>query len=492
LGLIALLATFRLIYLFLVPLDLVHDEAYYWDWSRQLDWGYYSKPPMIAWLIALATQLGGSTAIVVRLPAVLIGTVGLYLVYLLGARLYGPKVGFFGTLICAVTPGNAALSLLMTIDVPLLLFWMLTIYALWRYLEQGSDRAIWLLTAIAACGLGFLSKQTMAAAFAATGLFLVVSPADRHQWRRPGPYVWVVGAVAFLAPVVWWNAQHAWITLQHTSQHFEVASTSLPRRLIRCAEFVLGQVGVLSPVTCGLTLATLMAACFAFRRLGRRERFLLCFSAAPLFGVFCLSLLRRVEPNWPAVFYPTAIILMVAWAVEHVPLRVVFRRENALRNAITVGLICTLITYAVPFLSETLNLQQARLDPTVRLQGWSELGRVVSDQLQQLPNPQRTFVIVTTDRAATSELAFYLEGQPTVFLWTGSPHVDTQYDIWGGPRQRAGWDAAILTRPNQPVPAQLATAFQRIENHAQVTIPISANRAHAFRIWHATGFRSWP
>src|SRR5262249_25418158 len=30
------------------PLDLGQDEAHYWDWSRHLDWSYYSKGPLVA------------------------------------------------------------------------------------------------------------------------------------------------------------------------------------------------------------------------------------------------------------------------------------------------------------------------------------------------------------------------------------------------------------------------------------------------------------
>ena len=50
---VAALFCFRLLML-LLPLDLSGDEAYYWDWGRNLDWGYYSKPPGIAWLMAPA------------------------------------------------------------------------------------------------------------------------------------------------------------------------------------------------------------------------------------------------------------------------------------------------------------------------------------------------------------------------------------------------------------------------------------------------------
>src|SRR5215813_5439928 len=45
------------------PLDLAPDEAHYWDWSRNLDWSYYSKGPLVAYLIRLGTELAGGIAL---------------------------------------------------------------------------------------------------------------------------------------------------------------------------------------------------------------------------------------------------------------------------------------------------------------------------------------------------------------------------------------------------------------------------------------------
>lgn len=61
----------RLLYAAIVPLDLAPDEAYYWNWSRELDCGYCSKPCLAAWLIALSRRTLGSAPFTVRLPDVL-------------------------------------------------------------------------------------------------------------------------------------------------------------------------------------------------------------------------------------------------------------------------------------------------------------------------------------------------------------------------------------------------------------------------------------
>ena len=66
------ITAFRLVYAASCGLDLAPDEAYYWDWSRNLAWGYYSKPPMVAWLYRLVSELGGSTTFGVRTAAALL------------------------------------------------------------------------------------------------------------------------------------------------------------------------------------------------------------------------------------------------------------------------------------------------------------------------------------------------------------------------------------------------------------------------------------
>jgi hypothetical protein len=43
--------------------DFCNDEAEYWAWSRRLDWSYYSRGPLIAWVIRLATEAQGGQSI---------------------------------------------------------------------------------------------------------------------------------------------------------------------------------------------------------------------------------------------------------------------------------------------------------------------------------------------------------------------------------------------------------------------------------------------
>ena len=490
LWLIIALGCFRLLYAMIVPLDLVHDEAYYWDWSRQLDWGYYSKPPMVAWLIALSTSLGGSSAFAVRVPAILLGTAGLGWMYLLAARLYGRQAGFWAALIAAATPGNAAMSLLMTIDAPLLFCWGAALYMFWRMLERGPRQMLWLTGAVVSVGFGLLSKQTMLGFLALGGLFVLTSHDDRRELTRPNFWVWLLGALSFLAPVAWWNSQHGWVTIQHTSGHFAGDHVDWIKRLSRSGEFVAGQLGVISPVTCFLLVAVMCGAFLAFRRLGRKERFLLCFSGLPLAGVYVLSLMRRVEPNWPAPFYLSAMVLLVGAGLKRFPFSAwPLIRESHLVRAAAVGGMTVAVAYLIPF---GWGLQGSKLDATVRLRGWQQLASAVAQRFATFPRPGKTFIMVTSGRAVASELAFYLPHQPRVYLWNYGDQIVSQYDLWGGPTEKADWDALIVTPKGGTAPPELAAQFARVEDCGEIAVPIGAGRSHTYRIWRGVRFGTLP
>jgi len=488
--LIGMLFVVRVLYAAVTPLDLVHDEAYYWDWSRQLDWGYYSKPPMVAWLIWLSTLAGSGAAVMVRLPAIALGTFGLVWVYLLGARMYSPRAGFWAVVLSAINPGNAAMSLLMTIDAPLMFFWSAALYACWRWLEDERPSGFWWAAATAALGLGFLSKQTMLGFLPLAFLFLLTHRDDRSRLARPAAWLMPATAMLFLLPVVWWNSQHDWITLQHTGEHFSTASVGLLKRLTRSLEFIGGQAGVISPVTWWLVMTVLAAGLLSWRRLERHERYLLAFSGVPLAGVLLLSLKQRIEPNWPAPFYPAAMVLAAGWIVRGKQLgRWRAPPARALPRAAWVGAVCVVVAYLAPF---GWGLQGTKFDPVVRLRGWRELGAAVEARFDELPRAERSFVLVYGNRAWASELAFYMPRQPEVFMYSPGGRPTSQYDIWGGPAGKSGWDALIVTPPGDGPPPQVVGAFRRLEPAGEVNIAIGAGRAHHCQLWRGVDYLAWP
>src|SRR5438477_9699895 len=124
---VLILASAALHVLYLIrdcPLDLAADEAHYWDWSRHLDWSYYSKGPLVAWIIrgscelfgSWSVSLVGSEMLAVRLPAVVCGSLLLLSLYTLTVQVFKNERLALGVVVVGLTvPILAAGSILMTI-----------------------------------------------------------------------------------------------------------------------------------------------------------------------------------------------------------------------------------------------------------------------------------------------------------------------------------------------------------------------------------------
>ncbi len=131
----AILAVMALQVLFLLvgcDWDFCGDEAEYWAWSRRLDWSYWSRGPLIAWVIRLATEvfgglsiwLTGSLMFAARLPAVLLGGLTAWGIFRLAELTTGSRcAGMFATLLLPAIPVFAIGGVMITSDTPLVCCW---------------------------------------------------------------------------------------------------------------------------------------------------------------------------------------------------------------------------------------------------------------------------------------------------------------------------------------------------------------------------------
>jgi hypothetical protein len=79
----------------LEPMPVHFDEAQYWAYGQELDWGYFSKPPLAAWLIRAVTGAGGDTLFVLRLASPVAHALIAWLIFLTGRRLWDGQSGFW-------------------------------------------------------------------------------------------------------------------------------------------------------------------------------------------------------------------------------------------------------------------------------------------------------------------------------------------------------------------------------------------------------------
>jgi hypothetical protein len=488
-------ALVRLLYAALYPMNLAGDEAYYWEWSRHLDWGYFSKPPGIAWLMAAVTAIGGDHTVTIRLAAALIGTGSLLLFRQLARDLFDARAGFIAVLLALATPANVLLNLMLTIDAPLVFCWSAALWCLWSWL-QGRRPALALTGLVLALGFGYLSKQMMLVFPLLAILYLATSARHREKLRSPGFWIAVLVSVAFLIPPVLWNARHDWITFQHTGG--QLAGDTDHRAFgVTFLEFLVTQAGVLSPLIWFFTMAGACLGLLRYRALGEAERFLVVFSAPALVVMTLMALRQTMLPNWAAVYYVAAMLLVAGWLAGLAPaLRLPERWRGWLRPALALGFAIVAIGYLWPPVVVALGHSgHEKLDPMRRLRGHADAAAAAEAFLARAPDPAKTLIITHGHRYHASHLAFYLTGQPRVYRWESRDQIASQYELWPDPVEdgKAGWDAIIFVPDREKkVPNRFQGAFDAFEPLGELVVPISPDYERYYRVYLGRHLKAWP
>ena len=491
----------RIYYIEWGPLDLAPDEAQYWEWSRRLDLSYYSKGPAIAYIIAFFTAIFGDSELGLRMGAIITSVLLTLLAYIFTNRLFNnERTAFFAALIPNLTPLFSAGSILMTTDSPLLLFWGLAIYTFYLAMESKKMRH-WFITGIF-IGLGLLSKYTMALIYPSIFLFLLFSEKDRVWLWRKGPYLTLIVSLLLTAPIILWNSQNDWVSFRHVLGQTHVME-GWRFSLKYFFDFLGSQAGLLSPlIFFGLIFSMIKTGREGFR--GRRDYLFLFFTSAPVFLFFLLkSLQGKVIANWAAPVYFTGLIAVAA-VFDNIysesfqgitflnkKKRKVFRSRSLIFLSLTMGLFFTMLTY-YPDLIKHFGVElSAKMNPTTRLKGWEELGEAVGIVYADMQKEGDVFIV--SDRyQVTSELAFYVPGQPQTYNVNLGRRMN-QYDLWGGFDSLKGLDAVYVKWDRGPVEGELKSAFKECGE----ALPLKINRGgriirefFIFRCYRFKGMKS--
>ncbi len=297
------------------------DEAQYWTYGEAFAGGYYSKPPMIAWIIRLGSELFGATPFGVRVFSPVIHSAIAWMVFVIARRLFDARTGFWSALGYLTLPGVTVGAALMTTDTPMMAAWAIGLYALVRLAEpsapQSESRLGWWALFGGAVGLGLLSKYTIVALPAGALGFALFSrgAALRSTGARVGvlgPLVALVAALVIWSPNLGWNAQNGFASILHVADNAKLGGGPAYDPT-KAAEFFLAQFGVFTPV---LFVAL---GIMAFSAGWRREwpyRLLVWTSAPLLLAMIVQAFLSRAHPNWAAPAYIGLSIAVSAWLLD--------------------------------------------------------------------------------------------------------------------------------------------------------------------------------
>lgn len=492
-------------------LGLVQDEAQYWDWTRHLQLTYYSKGPLIAWIIGACTAVLGNTELGVRMGSILGSALFPALVWLLCARLWKrPVLALLAVFILTVSPLFQALGILMTTDNPFVVCWtlaMLALYAASTPDDAGQDRGLWPFALLAlAYGVGILAKYTMlglAGLAVAHGLLLQRQGAlPARFWPRLILSLCIGAALGFL-PTLIWNMQNGFVGYKHVLHLIGVSGQGAKTmfRISRVPEYVGAQLGFALPWWFWLMLvAGWRAALQAWRPCVERngDSLFLTHAQASLLAVFfwpmtlfflAWSFHTKVLANWNTVSFVAASLLCAAELERLLRTGVSRRGLFWLKTGAwaSIGLVFFLHLHQLLPIPPSLN-------PAHRLKGWEDLGRHMGQVAQtRFPDPGRVF-FMSDVYDITAELAFYVPGQPQAYcLWWDGRRMN-QYDLWGGPQDRVGWDAILVLRGDSPgAPPVTTEMFQRVEGPFRHVASFRGQPVRPFYYYLCTGYNGyWP
>jgi dolichol-phosphate mannosyltransferase len=415
--------------------DLLPEEAYYWNYSRHLDIGYLDHPPMVAWLIRFGSSLFGNTEIGVRFGAMCSAAVASLFVYRLTRNLFDEASAWVALVLMQLLPFFFFAGFLMTPDAPLTAAWAALLFYLERALIAQRPSAWW--CAGAALGLGLLSKYTIAMLVPAMVIFMFWDTQARRWWRDWRPYAAGVLGLVIFSPVIFWNATHEWASFVfQTSRRLAEAPRFSLHKLILSALILLTPVGAVSLPAGGQLQGS------------RRGRFLLVSILAPLTVFFFFSLRHEVKFDWTGASWLAAVPALAAALVAPHP-----GRLNAwVSRAWVPTLLILLLIYGAAYHYVVLGLpgvgyaKQMELVPV----GWRSLGEQIAGVEARLWRDTGSVpLVVGLDRyELASELAFYAPDQARSVANTSSDSlfggVGLMYTRWFPPQLAQGRDMVLV------------------------------------------------
>lgn len=401
------------------PLELYADEAQYWRWGQSLDWGYYSKPPMIAWVIHLSTALFGDSEWAIRFFAPVFHSIAAIALWLLARRMFGELAALFTVITYLLMPGIILSSGVISTDGVLFPFWCIALYLFWRLREEDLG---WIGVAALgiAVGIGFLSKYAML--YFAIGIVLtsLVDGPTRKAVVSPKGLAFLAIAAAVFAPHMIWNAANDFKTVSHTVDNANLAGDLF--NLDHFPRFLGDQMGVFGPVG----FVALIAGVFFLRPKAEladlgdaahaqraKETWLACFIIPVLVIIAVQAVLSRAHANWAATAYPAASVFIGGFLIRASGWRPAFWAGIGLQ--VMVGTLAIILAMGPPSWSAALG----RDNDLKRVRGWEDISQQLAREAERL----QPTVIIVDEREIWHGLDYYMKDtlQVPLVMWRFNP-----------------------------------------------------------------------
>ncbi len=457
--------------------DLHSEEAQYWLWSKRLQLSYYSKPPLIAYLNWFSTSILGDTVFAIRINAVIFGIMLSVVSYLLAFELFkNQSTAIFAAIVTNVFPLILSNSIFFLTDAPLLFFWLCCMLFYWKAAE--SQKPLWWILFGISLGLGALSKYSIFLIFIPLVLFSLKYHPEIFKTKHF--YISILIGLIFFSPVIYWNIGQKGIGFlhlfaltginDHTNNLYQIISNIL--------EYTIGQICILLP------FYQYKAIYLKYRNgtLTKQMEFLI-LPAISMFLVFLvISIIRRagVYVNWTVFAYTGIPILFAHLAATEKKVK------RNLRVSVAMGFVLLMfIGLTVP---SNKALPLGGLNPLSKTIGWSQLAAKIDSLKASMPDS--SCYVFSTNYHITSELWFYLKGQPETYLLNLNSRM-TQFDLWIGTEQFRNTDKTAIYVNFEKITPEIEQGFSAILKEDSCAIYSQDKHIYTYHIYFLKGLKSF-
>jgi dolichol-phosphate mannosyltransferase len=464
-GVIGYTVLLRLFYM--GPLELMHQEAYYWNYGQHMDFGYLDHPPMLGRLIRTSTEFSGGNEWAVRLVAFCCWLMTALFSYLTARQAFNRSTAMGVVLLVAILPAYYCTGFLSTPDAPLMACWAGTLYYLHKALFQRQPWAWY--GADVTMGIGMLSKYTIILLVPSLFIYMLNNRNTRKWFARPEPYLAAIIALVLFSPVILWNADHHWASFVFQG----------PRRFTDAFDFSLD--AFLGHVLLLLTPIGVLAIASTIETKGlmpihprtggtnaETYSFALFCSIIPFFFFFAFSLIRDVKMNWTA---PVWLVLLPFMAQSMIPKPAVRtdRLSSIVRRMWPAAILVTTIAYGAILYYFVLGLPGLPyFGDQPFLIGWAQMADHLETYKNEIdPNGAAPIVVGLDKYKIASGLSFYRKKTLIGRQGTGADEAASEtagrnlfggnglmYEFWYPPKRFIGRSIILvsdrledLTRP---------------------------------------------
>lgn len=455
-----------------VPLSA--DEAHYALYGLHRDWSYFDHPPLVGWLQSLVLFFASSD-FALRLWPIGLSVATAVVLFRFARQLFpgdSEWLAFWAVVLYQSGLLFQALGLALLPETPLLLFALLAMLALLDALER-ERLAAWLLFGLC-IGLAGLSKYTAVTLVFTAALFVVLQR-RLDVLRTPGPWLAVALALLLIAPVLYWNATHDWLSFRYQLEH---GYRSKDWEWTRVGITQLAQFFAYAP---GIYVFGLIAMFAGFREWRERGVQLSLLLTLPVLLLFASGSGREESlPHWTALAWAGCTPLAARWMITHWKVRAVraFTYFSGGYSLALIFILHVLILFpSLPF--------PGKHHPLAPLTGWPQAAERAALLRTEFQREEPHAVLLVHNWSLASRLAWY--ARP---LAVQVPDIRfDQFDLWFGSPENGAAGVMVVPDSSLKSTRRVLERFAHCEERDPLPVYAGGAVIVTFRFYLCRGYR---